>query len=102
MTAEYIVHDRKKEFKRKGLCKFGRLAIWKNGESWTVRSDSGNTYRVQVVDGKYLCECASQNYVCRHVKAVHQVEEKILEERIRLATKESTQAMIKNGYLHDP
>jgi len=40
--------------------------------SWTVKSESGNTYTVELIDGKYQCNCTGFSYrgSCKHSKSV--------------------------------
>jgi hypothetical protein len=107
----YIM-DRKKVLPRKKLCRFGILKVLISSDSaWSVDSDSGNSYTVAKNEfGQLTCTCpfgkkqmesGDFSKECRHMKAVKQSEQQLQEQRIREARKESTQALIKKGYLQE-
>jgi hypothetical protein len=49
-----------------------------NLPSWQVKSDSGKTYTVELLGGKYHCNCVGYAYrgACKHSKQIKEEQEK--------------------------
>jgi hypothetical protein len=45
--------------------------------NWQVKSDSGKTYTVELISGKYHCNCVGYSYrgVCKHSKQIKEKNE---------------------------
>lgn len=43
-----------------------------NYPNWQVKSDSGKTYKVELISGKYVCNCVGYSYrgKCKHSESV--------------------------------
>jgi len=72
------IDTRRRKFvkvKHKNLDTFAKTVQTKSksdNPSWTVKSESGNTYTVELIDGKYQCNCTGYSYrgSCKHSKSV--------------------------------
>ena len=72
------IDTRRRKFvkvKHKNLDTFAKTIQIKpksNYPYWTVNSESGNTYTVELIDGKYQCNCTGYSYrgSCKHSKSV--------------------------------
>lgn len=49
-----------------------------NYPNWQVKSDSGKTYKVELIGGKYVCNCVGYSYrgKCKHSDEVRKAQEK--------------------------
>ena len=62
--------------KHKALDKFAKTVIIEEPKSeypnWQVKSDSGKTYTVSLIEGKYSCNCVGYGYrgKCKHSEQV--------------------------------
>ena len=68
--------------KHKALDEYGATVVLdehKVGDfpSWQVKSDSGKTYTVELISGKYHCNCVGFAYrnVCKHSKQIKEENE---------------------------
>ena len=80
------IDTRRRKFekvKHEALDTFGASIVLKEEKpsdypNWQVKSDSGKTYIVELISGKYHCNCVGYAYrgVCKHSKQIKEAQEK--------------------------